>query len=120
MRYNYLFLFLFLTFLLNQNSKAQPLLWHQEVSQSNINVDSASTVLDQVSIDAPTSGKVEVHFDGTCISDHGDLIVFGASNYTDWETNDGNTNTFALDSSHNRMSFSHTRVYPVNAGTSTY
>ncbi len=43
-----------------------------------------------------------------------------ASNTTNWAVNDGCVSVEAVDSNHNRNSFSHTRVYDVTAGSYTF
>ncbi len=79
-----------------------------------------NTTVGEVTIDPTTSGKVIVHFDGTCISDVGDRIVLAASNTTSWGTNDGSVSVEAYSAANNRNTFSHTRVYDVEAGSHTF
>ena len=81
---------------------------------------SNSTVLGQVTINPSVSGKVLVRFDGYCISSPGDRIVLAASNTTSWSVNDGNVGVEAVNSDVDSNSFSHTRVYTVSAGSSTF
>ncbi|MCU4164007.1 T9SS type A sorting domain-containing protein [Carboxylicivirga caseinilyticus] len=89
------------------------------ISQVQIDL-TTKTVVGQVAVDANTSGKVIVHFDGRCISDVGDRIVLCASNTTSWTSNDGNVAVEAIDTDLNRNSFSHTRVYDVTAGSHAF
>lgn len=89
------------------------------ISQTSVNL-SSSTALGQVTISPASSGKVIVSFDGSCISDAGDRIVLAASNTTSWGSNDGNIGVEAFDNDVNSNSFSHTRVYDVNAGSHTF
>ncbi len=91
----------------------------QGINRTNIDL-SNSTVVGQVTLNAPVSGKVIVQFDGECIADVGDRIVLAASNTTSWGVNDGNVGMEAVNSDVNRKSFSHTRVYNVSAGNKTF
>jgi hypothetical protein len=93
---------------------------YQGISKPSINVRGATVVVGQVDITAPTSGKVVVHFDGTCFPSLGDLVILAASNTTSWGVNDGNVGVEAVSSDINHAEFSHTRVYNVSAGTHTY
>jgi len=113
-----LFIIAFLGF--QQNVFAQTRMWHQEIAQTNIDLDGPSTVLGSVTINVPSDGKVEVRFDGYCIADTNDMIVLAASDIDDWYTNDGNIGVFARDIDVDKMSFSHTRVYNVTTGSKTF
>lgn len=86
---------------------------------NNVDVRTAVTTLGQVDITVPDSGRVMVHFDGTCISTGGDMIVLAASNTTNWGVNDGNVSLEAYGATGN-LPFSHTRVYDVAAGSHTF
>ncbi len=86
------------------------------ISQSYINVRvSPPYNLGQLSINAPTTGKVLVTFDGHCTASHGDKITLAASNIQDWGVNDGNVSV-----SNTEENFSHTRTYDVAAGIHIY
>lgn len=91
----------------------------QGINRTNINL-SSSTVVGQVTLNAPSSGKVIVQFDGECIADVGDRIVLAASNTTSWGVNDGNVGIEIVNADVNRRSFSHTRVYEVSAGNKSF
>ena len=99
---------------------AQPMVWHQGISQTNINVRGNPVVVGQRTINAPSSGTVVVRFDGMCYSSVGDRIVLAASNTADWTPNDGNVGVEAVSTDLNINPFSHTRVYSVGAGSHTY
>ncbi len=101
-------------------ANAQPKIYFQPITQTNINLDGPTTVLGQVSVTAPVSGKVVVHFDGDCTADKGDRIVLAASDHADWDINDGSIGIEVIDPPFNYKSFSHTRVYDITAGTHTY
>jgi|GEM_PF-4510634 len=105
-----LFLFLALTTSLSSQTiiKMIPIV----VNESNFRqVDALA--LDSITIDCPTTGKVFVRFDGNCISTPGDRIILAASNYHDWQTNDGNTDVMVVDSLHTLTCFDHTRIYDI-------
>ncbi len=99
---------------------AQPIVWHQGISQTNINVRGNPVVVGQRTIQVPVSGTVVVRFDGSCISSVGDRIVLAASNTADWGINDGNVGVEAISADYDTNSFSHTRVYSVGAGSHTF
>ncbi|HBZ00720.1 MAG TPA: hypothetical protein DEO84_05285 [candidate division Zixibacteria bacterium] len=98
----------------------QPIIQFQGISQTAINVRGADVVVGQQTIQNSVAGYVLVRFDGTCISDVGDLIVLAASNSPTWGANDGNVTIEAVNSDINRCCFSHSRLYPVSAGSHTY
>ena len=113
-----LLLIAFLAF--QQNAFAQTRMWHQEIAQTNIDLDGPTSVLGSVTINVPADGKVEVRFDGYCIADTNDMIVLAASDTNDWDVNDGNIGVFAHDIDVDKLSFSHTRSYSISAGSKTY
>lgn len=85
------------------------------INKTSINVRGAPVTLATVTISAPGPGFVHVQFDGQAIPTAGDRLVLAASDSTDWGVNDGNVGLSS------RGSFSHSRVYPVNAaGDVTY
>ncbi|MBK6524340.1 MAG: hypothetical protein IPG07_01605 [Crocinitomicaceae bacterium] len=45
------------------------------ISEGSIDL-STSTVVGEITINPATAGKVIVHFDGVCIADVGDRIIF--------------------------------------------
>ena len=100
--------------------EAQMKVWHQNISQTGLNVRGNVVVVSEINADIPESGNVLVQFDGICVSAVGDLIVLAASDSPDWSINDGNTGVEAADDNINTHSFSHTRVYPVSVGTHTF
>ncbi|MCF8331966.1 MAG: T9SS type A sorting domain-containing protein [Bacteroidales bacterium] len=85
------------------------------ISKTNIDLRGNPVELGQVTIDASTSGKVFVRFDGDCSPDMGDRIVLAASNTVSWGTNDGSVSVRNEDGT-----FSHVRVYDVNPGMHTF
>jgi len=99
---------------------AQPIVWHQGISQTNIDVRGAPVTVGQLTINAPSSGTAVVRFDGSCYASVGDLIVLAASNTADWGVNDGNVSVESVNSDVNHHPFSHTRVYHVSAGNHTF
>ncbi len=96
---------------------AQPLVWHQEISRTNLNVRGNPVVVGELTMTAPEAGSVLVQFDGQCISDPGDRIVLAASNVPDWGVNDGHVGVEAVNADQNGRAFSHTRVYEVTGGS---
>jgi len=92
----------------------------QGISKTNINVRGSAVVVGQQTIYPTVAGKVIVHFDGLAISTVGDRIVLAASNLPTWGVNDGNVGVRAQSADVNQNSFSHTRVYNVNAGSQTF
>ncbi len=71
-----------------------------------------------VSISAPCSGYVVVRFDGYAIADETDLIVLAASDTTDYGSS-RDEKVFVYGDGRQR-SFSHTRVYTVDAVSKTF
>ncbi|UCF78356.1 MAG: T9SS type A sorting domain-containing protein [Candidatus Eiseniibacteriota bacterium] len=94
--------------------------WHRRVIRDNVNMRGAPVVLAQQIITVAEAGNVVVQFDGQCWSSPGDRIILAASKTPLWYSNDGHTEMEAYDSDINIRSFSHTRVYPVSAGTHTF
>jgi hypothetical protein len=93
----------------------QPIIWFQGISKTFINVRGNTVAVGQLTINAPTAGKVIVHFDGSCIPSSGDRIVLAASDQVNWTPNDGNVSVYNIEGS-----FSHTRVYTVAQGINTF
>ncbi|MBK9983740.1 MAG: T9SS type A sorting domain-containing protein [Saprospiraceae bacterium] len=85
-----------------------------------IDLNGNSTTLTSLSLTAPEAGKVMVTLDGYLTANEGYDIVLAASNNGDWTAADGNITLQALDNDQNRYSFSHTRVYTINAGVNTF
>ncbi len=111
---------LFLSIVITAPCQAQPLVWHQGISETDVNLEGAPVVLGEITIDAPEAGDVVVHFDGQCIADFGDRVVLAASDTSIWEDNDGNVAVEAANADVDRGTFSHTRSYPVTAGSHTF
>lgn len=99
---------------------AQPLVWHQGISETGIDVRGNPVVVGQISITVPGNGDVLVQFDGKCVASPGDMIVLAASDNPDWGVNDGNVGFEAANADANRCSFSHTRKYSVSSGNYTF
>mgnify|MGYP001210804965 CR=1 FL=1 len=91
----------------------------QGIVETNIDVSSVTTVA-QVTLNAPATGKVIVHFDGLCSSSVGDRIVLAASDTNKWFVDDGHVSVEVPNTDQNSNSFSHTRVYDVTAGSHTF
>ena len=72
-------------------------------------------MVEELTINAPSEGKVLVHFNGKCHPSNGDLIVLAASDHPGWVTNDGNVSV-----QDNSACFSHSRVYDVTPGSHTF
>ncbi len=92
---------------------------HIGISKTNIDVTNP-TVMGEITISPSTAGKVIVHFDGKCVSTPGDRIILAASSTTRWGVNDGSVAVKAKNAEVKKNSFSHTRVYNVDAGTHTF
>jgi Secretion system C-terminal sorting domain len=85
-----------------------------------IDLNGQSTTITSIVLDAPGAGKVMVGLDGYLTANEGYDIVLAASNNGDWTPADGSVTLQALDNDQNRYSFSHTRVYNINAGINTF
>jgi len=88
---------------------------HTGISKTNVNLRGAAVNLGEITFNAPSAGKVWVHFDGACIPSVGDRIVLAASNSVGWTANEGNTSV-----AHEGLSFSHSMTYDVTAGSQTF
>ena len=112
-------LFTFLTLLLagSLTLSAQSKVW-TAVVDFNGNVDDV-TQLAQIDAAIPGDGMALVTFDGTCISSVGDHIILAASNDGDWHINSGAVDVEA-NPNQEEHSFSHSRFYPVSAGTHSF
>lgn len=85
------------------------------VNVTNTDVRTSTINVATVSVNAPSAGYVVVRFDGHGVPSPGDRLVLAASNVSaSWGVNDGNV------SLNQNGSFSHSRVYPVNAGLNTF
>jgi len=85
-----------------------------------VNLRGSAVTLATLTLQAPTSGDVVVHFDGECVSDVGDRIVLAASDTQRWGLNDGNVGVMAPSADVTMQSFSHSRVYHVLAGPQNF
>ncbi|MEZ4386184.1 MAG: FlgD immunoglobulin-like domain containing protein [Candidatus Krumholzibacteriia bacterium] len=94
--------------------------WHQGIEQTSVDMRGAPAVLASRTIDVPGPGRVLLQFDGTCIASPGDRILLAASDTPSWGVNDGHVSMEPLDADVNRVSFSHSRVYAVGAGSHTF
>ena len=112
-------LFTFLTLLLagSLTLSAQSKVWTAVVDFDG-NVDNV-TQLAQIDAAIPGDGMALVTFDGTCISSVGDHIILAASNDGDWHINSGAVDVEA-NPNQEEHSFSHSRFYPVSAGTHSF
>lgn len=120
MKNKYTYIAILLFSIITQRVCAGPQLWTDTINHTQVVLNAGVIVLGQINVTLPTSGKVEVHFDGQCSSTVGDLIILAASNIPDWDVNDGNLGCFAWNSNVNTKSFSHTRVYNVTAGANSF
>ncbi|HHH50264.1 MAG TPA: T9SS type A sorting domain-containing protein [Saprospiraceae bacterium] len=111
--------FILFIFLLSNIASGQRILESTGISLTHIDVKTEKSVA-QITINPTVPGKVITHFDGQCVSTPGDRIFLACSNTTSWEVNDGNTSVQAFDNDLNTNSFSHTRVYEVEAGSHTF
>ena len=93
---------------------------HQGINRTGLDVRASDTVVGKQELQTTTPGLVVVRFDGLCITDVGDRIVLAASNAPRWTPNDGNVAVEAVNADINGESFSHSRIYPVPAGTHTF
>ena len=109
-----------LTLLLPISLLSQTHVWQTAVSVNDIDLRQPSAVtLASLTIEIPADGRVFVKFDGNCTSTTGDRIILAASQYDDWDTNDGNTSCTVYDPLYPTNCFNHSRVYDATAGTST-
>jgi hypothetical protein len=99
--------------------KAQNNVYTKSIIQSQINLRGGAINLGELNIQFPTDGFVVVHFDGECYATVGDRIVLAASNDGSWTSNDGNVAVETSIPGFGRP-FSHTRLYPVTAGSHNY
>jgi hypothetical protein len=93
---------------------------HQNIAESNFNVEGAPVILAEQSIDVTTPGKVVVRFDGLCISNDGDLIMLAASNTPGWSSYDGSSSIEIPNDDFNKNCFAHVRTYDVTPGDYKY
>ncbi len=77
-------------------------------------------VLDSIEMDLPKPGKVWLKLEGSAKISVGDVITFGTHYYPIWQTNDGNTNVYALDSAHLESGFGINRTFDLPKGKSTF
>jgi hypothetical protein len=98
----------------------KPILEHAGVSQTSIDVEGATVTMEQLTVDAPSSGTAVVRYEGLCSSGADDRIVMAASNTTSWGANDGHVGVEAVSAGLNYNGFSHTRAYAVAAGSHTF
>lgn len=85
-----------------------------------VNIEGPPVNLGSVQINAPVAGQVLVNFVGTGIGSNGDQMRLAAGDTPNWGPNDGNITYEPYSSDLNRVSFSHTRAYPVQPGNHTY
>jgi hypothetical protein len=93
---------------------------HEGVSRANFNVEGAPVILAEQTITTTTSGRVNVRFDGMCISSDGDLLMIAVNNQPTWFTNDGSSSIEIVNDQFNRNCFAHVRSYDVGPGEHTY
>jgi Secretion system C-terminal sorting domain len=95
-------------------------IFHARVDKTDVALRGAPAVLGQITMNAPSAGKVVVRFDGDCTSAAGDRIVLAASNTTNLGGNDSSVVVKRIPAYLSSCLFSHTRVYNVPAGTHTF
>lgn len=94
--------------------------FHARIDQTDISLRGAPVVLGQITMNAPSAGKVVVRFDGDCVSSAGDRIVLAASNTANWGGADSSVVVKRIPGYLSSSLFSHTRVYNVAAGDHTF
>ena len=77
-------------------------------------------ILDSLEMEFPSDGKLWLKVDGTASISYGDVITLAVSNSHNWESNDGNTGVFAVDSAHLTSAFGHSRTYSVEKGKNKF
>lgn len=93
---------------------------HTSIRRTDINLRGNPVTLGQLTIHAPTAGKIILRFDGNCLSTAGDRIVLAASQTTNWGVNDDCVELEAANENVRSNPFSHTRAYDVVAGDHTF
>jgi hypothetical protein len=98
----------------------QPGIEWVNISVTDIDVRTSAVDVGTVTLVAPASGFVVVRFDGNAAASSGDLLALSASDRSATiSSNDGNVGVMG-DGPFAPQSFSHTRVYEVPAGASTF
>jgi hypothetical protein len=111
--------FLFLVFTFQLFSQTE--LWMVPIVANDINLRQPNAVvLDSITFDCTTPGKVLVRFDGNCTSTPGDKIILAASDFRNWRANDGNTSVMVQDPNYLLTCFDHEVVFIAEAGVHTF
>lgn len=92
----------------------------REIEKDDMNVRGAPVAFDSITITAATDGYVLAQLDGYCTSKLGDLIVFAVSNNRSWGANSNCVSMSAAYSTNNFNTISHSRLFPIPAGTHTF
>jgi hypothetical protein len=93
---------------------------HAEIIETNTNLRGAPVALAQIDFEAPSAGQVLVHFDGFATASVGDRLLMAASDVVGWTPNDGQVSMEAPNADVSSISFSHTRLYDVEAGNHSF
>ncbi|MCC6411568.1 MAG: T9SS type A sorting domain-containing protein [Saprospiraceae bacterium] len=87
------------------------------ISNSVIDLNTGTVVVDSLLLDVPADGYVLLEFVGYCTASAGDRIVLAASDAPQVNYNEDCVMMKVANSDQNRISFSHSRLYPVQTGT---
>lgn len=93
---------------------------HEIINTTNLYIRGSTKVVAKVTVTTTKPGQVALRFDGQAIGSVGDRIVLAASNTPNWGVNDGNVAVKARSADVNGNSFSHSRLYSVGAGSTTF
>ena len=116
-----IYFYLFLSFYISTSAFSQKMIWNIPIHHNDIQLRlPKSTVLGKLDADIPSAGKVLVHFDGYITSSPGDRIIVAASNFDNWDTNERSLGLYVNNADNNSQSFSHQRVYNIEAGKHSF
>ncbi len=79
-----------------------------------------AVAFDSITITASEDGYALAQLDGYCTSSVGDRIIFAVSNTPNWSPNEGCVAVSAASSANAFNIYSHSRLFPVTAGTHTF
>lgn len=92
----------------------------REIELDDVDIRTAAVAFDSITITAPEAGYVLLQLDGYATTQVGDRIVMAVSDNGNWAPNEGCVAFSAPYNTNKYNSFSHSRVYPVTAGTHTF
>lgn len=118
MKKNLLLIALFLVGFSMAEISANPILEKQNINFtfSGSNTETAG----ELTITAPSAGKVYLHFDGRVYSEAGTRILLAVNDTPSWSINDGHVAAIIQSDQVRSRNFSHTRVFNISAGDHTY